>query len=171
MEFVENSPAVADGVPADPPTSENVFFVAPYPNSGPGDLCVIAYRHNATTHRLERRFKDSFSAWNVAAADRYKVVSYPDASPTEWRTIAQGVTEFEIRSFSQQDLDSGTAIPADSWSSTGSTTPMAGKTPRRIVLRLKIVDDRTLARIDNLSADEIRRAAREFYADISLPSR
>src|SRR5947209_4424791 len=40
-------------------TSENVFFVAPYPNVMSGDLCIIAYRHNSTTYELQRAFLDS----------------------------------------------------------------------------------------------------------------
>jgi type II secretory pathway pseudopilin PulG len=171
MEFVENSSSIGDDVTAAPPNSENVFFVAPYPNLGSGDLCVIAYRHNAATRRLERRFKDSAGAWNVAAADRYKAASYPDPDPTEWRTVAQGVTEFEIRSYSQEDVDAGTDPAEDTWNSGGTVPAMVGKTPRRIVLRLKVVDDRTLARMDSLSDDAITRAAREFHADFRLPAR
>jgi type II secretory pathway pseudopilin PulG len=169
IQFVENASELGGTAPV-PRTSENIFFVAPYPNTGSGDLCVLAYRHNATGNALERRFKDSSSAWNVAAADRYKVGSYPDTTPTEWRRIAQGVTEFEVRSFSQEDLD-GSLDPADTWNSSSANAVMAGKTPRRVVLRIKIVDDRTLARISTLPVDAIQRAAREFYADFNLPSR
>jgi hypothetical protein len=172
MEFVETH---QDLGPITAEKSENVFFVAPYPNSGAGDLCVIMYRHNDVTHQLERRFKDSAGAWNVAPTDRYKVGTYPDTNPTEWRTIADGVMEFEIRSYTQRNLDEDTP-PLIAWD---SRTPgdTAGKTPRRIVLRLKIVDDRTLVRLAAMQPSSpgytatMTRSAREFFADFTLPSR
>lgn len=174
IEFVENNSSLS----TTNPTSENIFFVAPYPNSGSGDLCVIMYRHNTITHRLERRFKDSAGAWNVAPADRYKVGKYPDTTPSEWRVVADGVIEFEIRSYSQRDLDNNVAIPAASWNSAApGNADMEGKTPRRVVLRLKVVDDRTLVRMAGMTAgspaynDVMTKAGREFFADFSLPSR
>src|SRR5436853_1639310 len=56
VEFSENltAPEFVSGGPTPTPMpqptpqialSENVFFVAPYPNVANGDLCVIAYRH------------------------------------------------------------------------------------------------------------------------------
>jgi len=173
MEFVENNSALS----ITNPKSENVFFVAPYPNSAAGDLCVIMYRHNTNTHQLERRFKDSAGAWNVAATDRYKVGSYPDTNPTEWRVAADGVIEFEIRSYSQRDLDTN-ATPAEAWNSAApGNADMEGKTPRRVVLRLKVVDDRTLVRLAGMPVDSppytdtMKRAGRQFFADFSLPAR
>src|SRR5437016_1016458 len=45
IEFSENLSSLKDPSDPDPqPPSENIFFVAPYPNSGSGDFCVIAYR-------------------------------------------------------------------------------------------------------------------------------
>ncbi|CAN5531075.1 hypothetical protein BH20VER1_BH20VER1_08270 [soil metagenome] len=177
IEFVENAGELGTGAAAPTPTtSENIFFVAPYPNSGAGDLCVIAYRHDAVGHRLERAFKDSAQAWNAGAGSRYKVTGHADNF--EWRPIADGVIEFEIRSYSQEDLDNNVSIPGDSWSSraAGNTTT-EGKTPRRIVLRLKVVDDRTLVRLATMTPgsgpynDALTRGAREFFADFSLPPR
>src|ERR1700674_192458 len=178
IEFVENVSELDSGSNAPvPKTSENVFLVAPYPNSGAGDLCVIAYRHDTVNHRLERRFKDSASAWNVAVAQRYKVSGYPDSTPTEWRTVAGGVMEFEIRCYSQADLDADKDATA-SWSSrTIGNTTMEGKTPRRVVLRLKVVDDKSLVRLASMTPNTIpydallKRAVREFFADFSLPAR
>lgn len=177
MEFVENASELKGGTDPAPKTSENVFFIAPYPNSGPGDLCVIMYRHDLANHRLERRFEDSASAWGVSAGSRYKASGYPDGSPTKWRAIADGVIEFELRSFSQADLDNNKA-PADSWNSrTTTNADMEGKTPRRLVLRLKVVDDRTLVRLAGLSPASpgygpiVEKGAREFFAEFNLPAR
>ena len=137
------------------------------------------YRHNPATHQLERRFKDSARAWNdVQATDRYKVGKYPDTTPSEWRVVADGVIEFEIRSYSQKDLDTNVALPVNPWNSAAvGNVDMEGKTPRRVVLRLKVVDDRTLVRMTGMTAgttaynDLMTRAGREFFADFSLPSR
>jgi len=177
VQFVENATELNGTASATAKTSENVFFVAPYPNSGSGDLCVIAYRHDSTRHRLERRFKESSAAWNVPAAGRYKVGSYPDPSPTEWRSVADGVMEFEIRSYSQDDLDKDRS-PADAWNSAEvGNSAMEGKTPRRVVLRLKVVDDRTLVRVASMAPNStayneaLTRGARELFADFSLPAR
>lgn len=171
MSFVENT---TDLGPSNPGTSENVFFVAPYPNSGAGDLCVIMYRHNAATRQLERRFVDSAAAWNVAANGRYRLGSYPDTTPTSWRPVADGVMDFELRSYSQQDLDNN-ANPTVTWDSTSNTPAMLGKTPRRIVLRLKVVDDRTRVRLAGMQVGSptynqtVAQDAREFVADFRLP--
>lgn len=181
IQFVENSNSLQNGtINPTPKTSENVFFVSPYPNSGSGDLCVIEYRHDPANFRLERRFKDSAAAWAVAASDHYKVGSYPDPTPTEWRVVADGVVEFEIRSYSQANVDATTAPdnqPADSWDSAAADPTMEGKTPRRIVMRLKVVDDRTLTLLAGMNPTSsaysatMTRAAREFFADFSLPAR
>lgn len=173
VEFVENDARLAGGTPADPEKSENVFFVAPYPNSGAGDLCVIAYRHNATAYTLERAFKDSAAAWAAGSVNRFKILGYNGA--LEWRKVADGVVEFELRSYSQSDLDTNTT-PLPSWNSASSGT-MAGKTPRRVVLRLKTVDDKTLARLAALSPGSpaytqvLLQSARDFTADVNLPAR
>jgi prepilin-type N-terminal cleavage/methylation domain-containing protein len=157
-------------------TSENIFFVAPYPNISAGDLCVIAYRHNATTHELQRAFKDSQAAWLPSAATRYRMAGY-GFTASDWRTIASGVLEFEIQSYSQQDLDSGVSpspTPADTWSSVSGIPIMTGNTPREVRLRIKVFDDRTLARLNVLPPGSstynqlVNSAAREFTADIML---
>src|SRR5438270_32679 len=72
VEFSENLLGLGSSTAG---TSENAFFVAPYPNVQPGDLCVIAYRHNASTHELQRAFFDSQAAWNVGAS-RYQSTAY-----------------------------------------------------------------------------------------------
>jgi prepilin-type N-terminal cleavage/methylation domain-containing protein len=180
IEFVENSPALATA-PAptpQPQRAENVFFVAPYPNAGAGDLCVVAYRHNPVEYRLERAFLDSAAAWAVGTS-RYTVAG--SAGALAWRTVATGVVEFEIRAYSQQNLDAGDEPPSAnlkaSWNSAAATDPMMdGKTPRRIVLRFRVVDDRTATRLASLPAGSapyegaLRAGAREFFADFSLPS-
>lgn len=171
-DFIENATELeAGGTAAVRKSSENIFFVAPYPNSGSGDLCVVAYRHNKDTHQLERAFKNSADAWSPVAASRYRINGYTGSGGFEWRKIADGVMEFEIRSYSQQDLDNNVDPPNDTWNSASNTPDMQGKAPRRVVLRLKVVDDRTLARLGALSQANIDRAARDFTADFSLPSR
>src|SRR5436190_656089 len=50
VDFVENLSTIQGTTAPVPKLSENVFFVAPYPNVMSGDLCVIAYRHNNDTH-------------------------------------------------------------------------------------------------------------------------
>lgn len=184
IEFVENSGSLG-GNPPTPKISESVFFVAPYPNSGSGDLCVIAYRHNVTERRLERAFKNSAEAWSPGAATRYRAGGYTSGTNgLTWRTVANGVLEFELRSYSQQNLDNGQEYDdagspiVESWNSgaVGNAT-MEGKPPRRIVLRLKVVDDRTLTRLATLPVNSaayrrvVQEGARDFFADFRLVSR
>lgn len=177
IEFVENSSNLQGATPPAAKTSENIFFVAPYPNSGSGDLCVIQYRHDSAGNKLERRFIHSTDAWAAPAANRYKSSAYPDADPTEWRTVAEGVTEFEIQSYSQPDIDNENA-PVAAWNSAASgNAEMEGKTPRRIVLRIKVIDDRTLTRLASMTRGSpsyiaaVHQSAREFFADFTLPVR
>lgn len=175
IEFSENLTAIQGTTKPVPKTSENVFFVAPYPNAASGDLCVVAYRHNNDTHTLERGFIDSQTAWKNGAATRYQSSVY-SASDWQWRVIAQGVLEFEIQSYSQADSDaSPPPTPADSWNSaTTGDSIMAGNTPRRVIARLKVVDNRTLKKLAGLSAGNatydglVKRAAREFSASVTL---
>lgn len=175
VEFLENVTFPSLPAPVSP-TAEDVFFVSPYPNFGSGDLCVIAYRLDTTTRELKRAFRNSDEAWNVApTTNRYKFASY-DQSSWSWRTVATGVIEFELRCYSQADLDANTP-PAASWDSQTTGTAMYGKTPRRIVLRLKAVDERTAAKLNVLPpastgyTQTLQQNAREFFADFSLPSR
>jgi hypothetical protein len=171
IEFSENvaslqpSPAPQQGV------SENVFFVAPYPNSAAGDLCVIAYRHNSTTHELQRAFVDSQDSWT--GSPRYQSSGYPNL---QWRTVARGVLEFEVQSYSQTDLDSATSptpTPPD-WNSVGGGSTMLGNAPREVLIRIKVVDDKTLPKLVGLSPGDatydrlVARAAREFAASVLL---
>jgi hypothetical protein len=174
VEFSENLLSIQGTTPV-AQTSENVFFVAPYPNLTPGDLCAIAYRHNSNTHTLERGFVDSQNAWNNGAANRYQSSAY--TTTWQWRTVASGVLEFEIQSYSQQDLDSTASpspTPVPSWNSTGSGV-MSGNTPRQITIRIKVVDDRTLTKLAGLSPGSttydrlVTRAARQFTASAMLP--
>jgi type II secretory pathway component PulJ len=177
IEFSENLTSINNDPPAQsapvPKVSENIFFVAPYPNLAAGDLCVIAYRHNNTTHILQRAFVDSQNAWSPTTPTlRYQASGYNNL---DWRTVATGVLEFEIRSYSQQDLDDPTnPIPADSWSSMAGPSVMIGNTPRRTVIRIKVIDDRTLVRLSAFAAGSspynrlVNRAAREFTADVVL---
>ena len=182
IEFVENSGSLGGDPPA-PRTSESVFFVAPYPNSGSGDLCVIAYRHNAAERSLERGFKNSAEAWAPGPTSRYRVTGYTGSNALEWRTVANGVLEFELRSYSQQNLDNGQEYDdpgspiVESWDSTSSNATMAGKPPRRVVLRLRVIDDRTMTRLASVPVNSptytraVQEAARDFFADFRLVSR
>ena len=150
-----------------------------------GDMCVIAYRHNNDTHTLERGFIDSHNAaTGVTSASstpdptRYQVSLYPNSNSVwQWRTVANGVLEFEIQSYSQSDLDSTslpTPAPIDSWTSVGSTP--IGNTPRQVIVRIKVVDDRTLTKLAGLSPGNatydrlVNRAARQFTASVLLPT-
>lgn len=194
VEFSENltvTPFVTGGpspAPNPQPTpqltkSENIFFVTSYPNSTAGDLCVIAYRHididqnpqPNNSHTLQRAFLNSQSAWNGGAVTRYRSNGY---TSLDWRTVARGVLEFEIQSYSQQDLDNATSpspTPAD-WNSVSGASTMLGNTPREVVVRMKVIDDRALAKVTGLSPGNavydriVNRAAREFTASIMLPA-
>jgi prepilin-type N-terminal cleavage/methylation domain-containing protein len=182
VEFSENLSSIKGTTNPVPTTSENVFFVAPYPNVMSGDLCVIAYRHNNDTHTLERGFIDSQIAWKGGATTRYQscesgCTGYV-TSNWQWRTIATGVLEFEIQSYSQQDLDntaSPSPAPTASWNSTSTDPIMAGNAPRHVVARVKVVDDRTLAKLNGLTPTDpayirlVNRAARQFTAGVMLP--
>ncbi len=180
IEFSENISGLQGTTAPQSAISENFFFVAPYPNAASGDLCVIAYRHNSDTHELQRAFLDSQNAWN--GAPQYQASGYnfqgasnkwPDGS-TQWRTVAQGVLEFEIQSYSQAVLDSASPTPAPvDWSST-ATAPMTGNTPRQVTIRMKVIDDRALAKMAGLSPGNavydriVNRSAREFTASVML---
>lgn len=175
VEFSENVSSIQGTTPATPGSSENVFFVAPYPNINSGDLCIVGYRHNADTHTLERGFIDSQVAWKNANASRYQSSTYSSAD-WQWRTIANGVLEFEVQSYSQQDLDSNTSpspAPIPSWTSIGSSP--VGNAPRQVIIRIKVVDDRTLVKLAGLTPGNatydrlVTRAARQFSASVMLP--
>jgi prepilin-type N-terminal cleavage/methylation domain-containing protein len=172
IEFSENVPALPGTTAPVPDTSENVFFVAPYPNSASGDLCVIAYWHNNATHELQRMFFDSQNAWN--AAQKYRSGGYSSLQ-WRWRTVARGVLEFEIQSYSQSDLDSASPTPTPAqWNSVSGTAAMLGNTPREVVIRMKVIDEKALARIAGLSAGNavydriVNQSAREFTASVLL---
>jgi prepilin-type N-terminal cleavage/methylation domain-containing protein len=180
VEFSENLPALGSFQSG---TSENIFFVAPYPNTGAGDLCVIAYRHNSATHELQRAFLNSQNAWSIGSP-RYQGGGYnfqdpnnkwPDGS-VQWRTLAAGVLEFEIQSYSQQDLDAASPTPTPAqWNSISGSSSMVGNTPRQVVIRIKVVDDRTLVKLTGLIPGNatydrlVNRAARQFTASVLLP--
>jgi hypothetical protein len=174
VEFSENVAQLFGSNPVVPGSSENIFFVAPYPNSAAGDLCVIAYQHNAGNYELQRAFLKSDDAWKPTS-NRYRPTGYASSSPPPtWRTVAQGVVEFEIKSYSQQDLDTN-ATPAPTWSSENTTSSaMIGNVPRRVVLRLVAIDDKALARLRAVPASStayrqiLAQSAREFTADIAL---
>ncbi|MGH8092631.1 MAG: PulJ/GspJ family protein [Chthoniobacterales bacterium] len=180
IQFVENVTTFPTPDPAPIPSpipliAENIFFVAPQPNLGAGDLCVIAYALDWRTHELKRAFSSSDTAWSIS--NRYQADKYPFVA-ADWHTIATGVLEFEIRSYAQANLDPSpapTPTLAPSWDSElSSPTWMTGVAPRRIVLRLKLVDAKTdaqLARIPpGATYDSIvARAGRDFFYEVSLP--
>lgn len=175
IEFSENVASLQGSTPPQSSTSENVFFVAPYPNLGSGDLCVIAYRHNADTHTLERAFVDSQNAWSAGASARYRSGGY-SFTASDWRTVANGVLEFEIQSYSQQDLDTALPTPTPAqWNSISGSSSMFGNTPREVIIRIKILDNRTLVKLTGLVPGNatygrlVNRAARQFTASVLLP--
>jgi hypothetical protein len=172
IQFVEN--ATLDAAPSPSPgTAENVFFVAPYPNLGAGDLCTIAYSLDPGTHELKRAFRSSDQVWTDPAASRYQVAGYTYTS-ADWHVIATGVLQFEVQCFSQNDLDND-LTPDNTWDSESTSTFMAGKAPRRIVLRLQMVDDRAATQLAVLTVGSapynliVQRSAQQFTADVSLP--
>jgi prepilin-type N-terminal cleavage/methylation domain-containing protein len=171
VQFVEDYP-FSPGPSATAPTAENVFFVAPYPNEQGGDLCVIAYALDTNTHQLQRAFKDSDQAWTIGATFRYRAQGYANAM--EWRTVANGVLEFEVQSYSQADIDrpSPTPVPTSSWDSEATS----GSLPKRLTLRLKIVDDKTAIALATLAPGLaydrlVQEKAREFSYDVTFRSR
>jgi prepilin-type N-terminal cleavage/methylation domain-containing protein len=174
VEFSENLTSIQGTTAPVPVTSENIFFVAPYPNINSGDLCIIGYRHNANTRTVERGFIDSQVAWKNGNANKYQSPFYSSAD-WQWRTIANGILEFEIQSYSQTDLDSAppTPTPIASWTST--TSSPVGNAPRQIIIRIKVVDDRALFKLTGLSPGNatydrvVSRAARQFTASVLLP--
>lgn len=173
IQFVEN--ATLGSVPAPTAlTAENVFFVAPYPNLGAGDLCTVAYALDATTHQLKRAFRSSDQVWSDGAGKRYQVAGYSYVA-ADWHVIATGVLQFELRCYSQNDLDTNTDPPAASWNSLSTNIYMVGKAPRRVVIRLQVVDDRAVTRLTGLTVGSapynfiVQQSARQFTADVSLP--
>lgn len=181
IQFVENVTTfpLPSPIPVPSPTpgtAENIFFVAPQPNLGAGDLCVIAYALDWRTHELKRAFNSSDSSWAQGAA-KYQAANYP-FSATDWRTIATGVLEFEIQSYSQANLDPSpapTPTVAQTWDSTlANPSWMTGLAPRRIVLRLKLVDDKTASQLANIPPGPVydrilARSGRDFFYEVSLP--
>ena len=175
LQFVENK-TFGGGPTPTAGTSESVFFIAPYPNADSGDACVVAYGHNRSTYQLQRAFLASDSAWNGSASHQYLETNY---KTLEWKTVAEGIIEFELRCYSQDDLDKGNnPSSTTSWDSQAAgNIAMEGKAPRRIVVRIKAIDDRSLARLRGLNAGSapynrlLQQSAREFFADLSLQGR
>jgi type II secretory pathway pseudopilin PulG len=172
IQFVENTALGAVPSPV-PGMAENAFFVAPYPNLGPGDLCTIAYSLDTGTHELKRAFRSSDQVWADPAANRYQVSGYTYKS-ADWHVISTGVIQFEVRCFSQNDLDHD-LTPAYTWDSESPDTFMTGKAPRRIVLRVQVLDDRAAKQLAGMAVGSapynliVQRWAQEFTADVSLP--
>lgn len=169
-QFVENvsSLSSAGGFPTEG-IAENVFFIAPIPNLRNGDLCVVAYRLNSDSLELQRGFLDSEQSWGAGGAPRYMAASY-ETSALNWRTVATGIVEFELRAYSQQALDTN-APHTPTWN---SQTNGAG--PRRLKVRLRAVDEAALARLRTFQRGSsaynrtLQESAREFSADIALSS-
>jgi type II secretory pathway pseudopilin PulG len=172
IQFVENSGLGAVPAPT-PAAAENVFFVAPYPNSGAGDLCTIAYALDSTTHELKRAFRSSDAAWTDGAGKRYQASGYNYVA-NDWRVIAKGVLEFELQCYSQDNLDHDNP-PAVTWDSESADPTMVAQAPRRVLLRLKVVDDKSAVQLAGLTSGSapynaiLLRSAREFTSGITLP--
>lgn len=176
IEFSENLSALQGTTAPVAGLSENVFFVAPYPNSAAGDLCIVAYRLNSDTHELQRAFIKSDDAWNVITpgSNRYRSAGVSAGVYTPgWRTIAQGVLEFEVISFAQSDLDNN-ATPNQTWNSETGGSYMLGNVPRRAILRIRVIDDKALARLNALPASGaahdlvLAQSARQFSTEVTL---
>ncbi|CAN5527947.1 hypothetical protein BH20VER3_BH20VER3_00360 [soil metagenome] len=173
IQFVENKTLGAVPVPA-AASAESIFFVAPYPNLGAGDLCTIAYALDTTTHELKRAFRSSEQVWADGSGKRYQAGGHNYVA-ADWHVIATGVLEFELRCYSQQDLDTSLDPPAASWDSESTDPYMVGQAPRRIVIRLRVVDDRAATQLAGLTAGSatynsiVLRSARQFFSEVSLP--
>lgn len=172
IQFVEN--ATLGGVSSPTPgATENLFFVAPHPNPGPGDLCAIAYSLDADSHELKRAFRSSDQVWADPANGRYQVAGYTYTS-TDWHVIATGVVQFELQCFSQNDLDNN-LTPAYTWDSGSTDVFMAGKAPRRIVLRVQVVDDRATTQLAGMTVGSepykfiVQRSVQQVSTEVSLP--
>ena len=174
IQFVENANLGAVPSPA-PGAAENVFFVAPYPNLGGGDLCVISYALDSSTRQLKRAFISSDPAFNASSSTaRYQLSGYTFAS-SDWHVIADGVLQFELQCYSQTDLDNS-QTPSVTWDSTSSSnSAMTGKAPRQIILRLQVIDDRAATQLASLTSGStlynsiVTRSARQFSTTVSLP--
>ncbi len=171
IQFVEN--AALGSVPAPlPGTAENVFFVAPYPNLGAGNLCSIAYALDSTTHELKRAFRSSDQAWSDPPASRFQASGHTYTA-TDWRVIATGVLQFELQCHSQHDLDLDQP-PAVTWDSESNDVQMVGKSPCLIVVRLQVVDDRSATQLASMTPGSsaytaiVGRSSRQFSAEVSL---
>jgi type II secretory pathway pseudopilin PulG len=172
IQFVEN--AAIGAVPSPTPgVAESVFFVAPYPNLGAGDLCAIAYALDTGTHELKRAFRSSDQVWADGPGNRYQAGGHAYAA-SDWHVIAIGVLQFELQCFSQHDLDNN--LTADvTWDSESTDVYMVGKAPRRILIRLQMVDNRAAAKLAGMAAGSgpynfiVQQSARQFAADVSLP--
>lgn len=172
IQFVEN---IAFGGVTTPNayTSESVFFVAPHPNLGGGDLCTIAYALDSATHELKRSFRSSDQAWADGTGNRYQAAGHTYTA-ADWHVIARGVLQFELRCYSQHDLDTNTDPPASTWDSESTDIYMIGQAPRRIVVRMQVVDDRTATQLVGIPPGTIynrivQRSARQFFSEVALP--
>ncbi len=172
IQFVENATLPNGPIPV-PFTAESVFFVAPYPNLGAGDLCIIAYALDPGTHELKRAFRSSDTTWNASPGPRFQAAGY-DFAAAEWHVIATGVLQFELRCYSQNDLNTNTDPPANTWDSKSTDIHMVGQAPRRVVIRMQVVDDRAATQLAGVppgaTYDQIvQRSARQFFSEVSLP--
>ncbi len=172
IQFVENVALGGVTTPNDH-TSESVFFVAPHPNLGSGDLCTIAYALDSATHELKRAFRGSEQVWADGTGNRYQAAGHTYAA-ADWHVIATGVLQFELRCYSQHDLDTDTDPPASTWDSESTDTYMIGQAPRRVVIRMQVVDDRAAAQLAGIPPGTIynqivQRSARQFFSEVSLP--
>jgi type II secretory pathway pseudopilin PulG len=172
IQFVENA-AIGGMSSPTPGVAESVFFVGPYPNLGAGDLCAIAYALDTGSHELKRAFRGSDQVWADGPSNRYQAGGHAYTA-SDWHVIATGVLQFELQCFSQHDLDNN--LTADvTWDSESTDLYMIGHAPRRIIIRLQMVDDRAAARLAGMAADSgpydfiVQQSARQFTADVSLP--
>lgn len=172
IQFIEN---VALGGVTTPNayTSESVFFVAPYPNLGAGDLCTFAYALDSATHELKRAFRSSDQVWADGTGNRYQAAGHSYVAG-DWHVIATGVLQFELRCYSQHDLDTNIDPPASTWDSKSADPYMVGKAPRRVAIRMQVVDDRAATQLAGIPPGTIYnqivlRSARQFFSEVSLP--
>ena len=140
--LVQNHPAL-EGMPG-------VVFVQRRRNPGAGDLVLTAYRHHPDLLLLQRAEIDSTTVW-----DNNRDYASGDLGTLDWdwRPLCTGVTGFDLRFFTANDVLEGGEQPDASqpvWDSRQHGRPAQGR------LRLDVVDTATLTQLLELGPESPR---------------
>ena len=110
--------------------------------------------------------------WADGAGSRYQASGH-NYIAADWHVIAAGVLQFELQCFSQANLDNNQPASV-TWDSGSGDVNTLGKAPRRIIVRLQMVDDRAATQLAGLTVGSapynliVQRSARQFICDVSL---